>query len=612
MKNLISPIPFNKTEITGGFWKSRIELNSSVTLMAVYERFKESGRFGALKCTPRGDDSTLPMPHYFWDSDVAKWIEGASYILINSQNAELEALCDGMISDIIENQTPEGYFNSYYLSVDPAARFKDRDKHELYCAGHLIEAAIAYKTATGKGEFLNAMCRYADYIEKRFKTDRDTAFTVPGHEEIEIALIRLYEATGEMKYLSLAEYFINERGNATPPLSPTASNEYDQSHLPVRRQRHAAGHAVRATYLYTAMARLYKHTGDKALLEACESIFDDIVKKKMYITGGIGSSASGEAFTVDYDLPNILSYSESCAAMGFIFFASEMLSVTGDSKYADAIERTLYNGFLSSTSLDGKAFFYTNPLEVMPYLSEKDRATSYYKIKYPAPKRSEIFKTSCCPSNIVRVVPKLAELAVCDDGERVYIHQYMSLKTSVQRGEKNISLTVETDFPRSGKVEISASGGAIDIAVRIPSWDKTNKQKTQHGYAHFHINDGEICTLEFDMSPRIVEAREEVLFAAAKCAVMRGPVVYCSEGVDNGSGLRNIILDPSSQVEEISAPEYVSPLLIVGGVRRISQKNELYSAERSSYLPIKIKLIPYHAFANRGTSEMAVWHYMKI
>ena len=603
------PIPFHKVKITDGFWRERIDLNSRVTISAVYDRFSETGRFAALGCNWTEEMGESLRPHYFWDSDVAKWIEGCANILRTEDRPDLIALCDAAIADIVKNQGEDGYFNVYFTVVDPEHRFTDRDKHELYCAGHLMEAAVAYYEATGKRALIDAMCRFADYIEKRFKIDRDAGFITPGHQEIELALFRLYDCTGESRYLELAKFFINERGKNDKPLSPTSTLEYNQSHLPVREQREAVGHAVRAAYLYAAMAELAVRTEDGELLTACDALFDNISKKKMYITGGVGSSASGEAYTVDYDLPNILSYSESCAGMGLIFFAARMMRMKGDSKYAEVIERVLYNCFLCCTSIDGESFFYTNPLEVIPYLSYKDKVSEYYKIKYPKPSRSRVFKTSCCPSNVVRFVPEIPELIYGDDGDTVFIHQYISSSVELCRGDGKVTLTVSTDYPRSGRVEIRADGGELDIKLRIPSWHKGYSGEVDRGYAPIHLTDGVPLALELDMSPRIIRANPRVLFDAHKCAVMRGPVVYCSEAVDNGELLRNIRLDITSPITEEQTPSgYAAPALSAVGYRRaVSESAPLYFEGAEDEIKIPLRLIPYHAFSNRGECEMQVW-----
>ena len=608
MKKTVNLIAFYNTKITDGFWKSRTELNRKVTAKAVYDRFYETGRIEAFKFNWRDGDEK--QPHFFWDSDVAKWIEGVAYLTRESSEPSLEALADEIIDDIVENQGEDGYFNIYFTVVEPQKRFADRDKHELYCAGHLFEAAVAYYEATGKRKLLDAMCKYADYIYDRFMIKQDTAFVTSGHEEIELALFRLYECTGEKRYFDLAEFFINQRGNNTkdPTLAPTATHEYNQSHLPVRRQREAVGHAVRAAYLYASMAELAGYTDDEELFEACDALFDNITKKRMYITGGIGSSSSGEAFTVDYDLPNILAYSESCAAIGLVFFANKMLAMKPDSKYSDTVERVLYNGFLSSTSLSGDSFFYENPLATLPYLATKDYISEYRRIKYPLHQRSRVFKTSCCPCNIVRFTPTVSGMVWGDDGENVFVHQYMNSETEILRGNKTVKLYMNTKYPVEGKVEIKAVGADIKLAVRIPYWHKGYKGTTKDGYAYLSLADGECAEFNFDMTPRFVESRCESHFTAGKAAVMRGPVVYCVESVDNGEFISNIRLDSRGIIDVCDAEEFGIPTLLCDGYRRtLPDDAPLYSNGLSSYKPVKVKLIPYFGFANRGVSEMAVW-----
>ena len=608
MKKPISLIPFYNVKLSSGFWNDRKKLNSQSTINAVYDRFVETGRFAALKCNWTEEMGEAMRPHWFWDSDVAKWIEGAANILRTEKRPDLEALCDAAIDDIIANQGEDGYYNIYFTAIDPKGRFLERDKHELYCAGHLIEAAVAYYEATGKRAFLDAMCRFADYIELRFKIRRDAGFITSGHQEIELALFRLYDCTGERRYLELAEFFINERGINDKPLGVTASLGYNQSHLPVREQREAVGHAVRAAYLYAAMAELAGRSDDKELFVACDAIFDDVTKRKMYITGGVGSSASGEAYTVDYDLPNVLAYSESCAGMGFVFFAQRMLEINPNSKYADAIERILFNNFLSCTSIDGTSFFYTNPLEVIPYLSYKDTVSKYYQIKYPRPSRSRVFKTSCCPSNVVRFVPEISGLIYGDNGKTLFIHQFISSETTVQRENKSINISIKTNYPESGRIEIGASDD-IEIAVRIPAWHKAYAGEKKSGYAYLTLKGGEPFVLELDMSVRVMEANPKVLFDANKCAVTRGPVVYCSEAADNGELLRNLRIDLSKPITVGDTPDgYVAPVLLAKGLRRSAPTDSpLYFEGSFEEQTADLRLIPYHAFANRGECEMQVW-----
>ena len=591
-------IDFKNTTVTGGFWKKKQDMARKTTVYAVYDRFVETGRFDAFKFGWKEGDPQ--KPHYFWDSDVAKWIEGASYILAKHRDKKLEKIIDGTVAQIEKNQGADGYFNIYFTVIEPEARFSDRSKHELYCAGHLIEAAVAYYESTGKRRFLDAMIRYADYIYDRFYIRRDTPFSTPGHEEIELALVKLYKCTGDEKYLTLSKFFIDGRGKEGEP--------NNQSHLPAREQTEAVGHAVRAAYFYSGMADVAKLTGDKELKRACEKIFDDIKDRKMYVTGGIGSTSSGEAFTVPYDLPNLVAYSESCAAIGLAFFASRMLDLKIDSKYSDVIERVIYNGFLSSTSLDGKSFFYVNPLEIIPYLPSRENGTGYGKsMRLPDLQRKEVFSCSCCPPNILRFIPSIANFLYSDDGKTLYVHQYMQSKTTIMRGETTLNVSQTTRYPESGAVKIKVTGGDTRVAVRVPFWCEKHFD-TVKGYAYYDVKDGETLSLDFGMPTRFIEARREVVLDCGKYAVMRGPVVYCMEGVDNDTPLRDIKIDRRAKFTRGFDDSLGVPTLkIAAWKRKAADGAPLYRPAAFAFERTTATLIPYYAFANRGESEMRVW-----
>lgn len=607
---MIKTVDFSKTEITGGFWKQKQEMVRKTSIKAVYDRFKDTGRFDAFKCDWK---EGIPLkPHYFWDSDVAKWIEGVAYITEKKKSPRLEKLADETIDLIEKNQGDDGYFNIYFTVVDPESRFKNRDWHELYCAGHLMEAAVAYYKATGKRKLLDVMCKYADYIEKRFKIDKDTGFTTPGHEEIELALVRLYEATGEKRYLELSEFFINTRGTQDEINPGWMNKSYNQSHLPVREQTTAEGHAVRAVYLYCGMADIAYHTGEEELKKACETLFDNIVEKRMYITGGIGSSSCGEAFTEDYDLSNLLAYTETCAALGLALFANRMLRFEADSKYSDTVERVIYNGFMSSTSLDGKSFFYENPLEIIPYLHTRDKSNNNRSIHWPQMQRSEVFGCSCCPPNIVRFIPSIANMLYTDDGETLYVHQFMQSRTEIERDGKVLTVEQKTKYPENGKVEIKISGGDTRVAVRIPGWYDGYEGETVKGYAYFDVKDGQTLTFDFKMRVKLIEARPEAVFDCGKFAVMRGPVVYCMEAADNGEILRDIRLSSRSRFKYGKHEELGVPKLTVKAYRRKrDERSPMYYERKEELVEIEATLIPYYAFANRGAMEMQVWHFVK-
>ena len=607
---LHTTVDFSHTRITGGFWKQKQALVRRVTTKAVYDRFYDTGRIDAFRFDWKEGDPN--KPHYFWDSDVAKWMEGAAYQIALKPDEKLEKKIDALVDEIAKNQQPDGYFNIFFTVVDPAHRFFNRDWHELYCAGHLMEAAVAYYQATGKDKFLGCMCRYADYIEKRFVIDADTPFGTPGHEEIELALVRLYECTGEVRYLHLAKHFIDKRGLEQEDKPDWMDLSYAQSHLPVREQKTAEGHAVRAMYLYCGMADVALHTKDKELQAACEALFDNVANRRMYVTGGIGSSGAGEAFTVDYDLPNLISYTESCAALALALFANRMLRCGADSKYSDVVERVMYNGFLSSLSLDGKSFFYQNPLEIMPRMHRRDVSVKHRSVNLPPMQRSEVFACSCCPPNIVRFIPSIANMLYSDDGEVIYVHQFMQSMTTIARGDQMLVLEQTTRYPENGKVNVRISGGDARIAVRIPGWFTGYKGETEKGYAYFDVKDGEELTFDFTMKPTFIQARPEVVFDCGRYAVMRGPVLYCMEGADNGELLRDICLDSRARFAYGKHQELGVPMLKVRAWRTVREPDApLYRPKTQNKEKIEAVLIPYYAFANRGESEMQVWHFVK-
>ena len=588
---------FGSVTLDNGYLFSKQELNRKVTIDAVYDRFSETGRIGAFA---HGYPDTDPIrPHFFWDSDVAKWIEGAAYSLKKHPDPALESKVDAIISDVVKNQHEDGYFNIYFTVVDPENRWKNRDWHELYCAGHLMEAAIAYHDATGKRTLLDCMEKYADHIEKVFVTDRSAEFLTPGHEEIEIALIKMYRHTKNEKYLRLAAFFINKRGTE----EDVRRSDYNQSHLPVRQQTYAVGHAVRAVYLYTSMALLAAETKDSELVSACKTLWDDIVNGKMYVTGGIGSTCIGEAFTSPYDLPNDQAYTETCAGIGLAFFAQAMLCLENNSAYADVIERALYNGILSGLSLDGKEFFYENPLEINR--AEYFKST-YGERRFPAQRRVECFGCSCCPPNINRLLASLGNYIYGEENGTLYVNQYACATLDCD----GIKAKMKTDYPNNGAISVSAEG-VSRIALRIPSWCQSFTLNVPYvmekGYAVTEITENIELTL--DMTPKTVWADPCVLRDMSRVAVMRGPVVYCAEGIDNiDTALHTYVLPDAPEFEEI-ADRSGLPALTIKCKRLVSDGGALYRHERPKAVDTVLKLIPYSSFANREPSDMRVWFF---
>lgn len=598
----MNTMSFRDVEVTSGYLFNKQELNRKTTINAVYNRFDETGRVAAFNFDyAEGISDPQKKPHIYWDSDIAKWIEGAAYIIKKHPDPALESKVDAIVEKIKANQGEDGYFNVYYTVIEPGKRFTVRNNHELYCAGHLMEAAVAYADATGKKDFLSCMEKYADYIWQVFVEEKSAAFATPGHEEIELALVKMYRFTGKKKYLDLAAFFINTRGT-------TDENDYivrdknNQSHLPVREQTEAVGHAVRAMYLYTGMAMLAKETGDKELISACKTLWEDVVLRKMYVTGGLGSIYIGEGFTSPYDLPNDTAYAETCAGIALAFFSQAMLALENDGKYADIIERVVYNGVLSGLSLDGKAFFYENPLEI----TRNDRfKSSRGSRRLSITQRMACFETSCCPPNISRLLATIGNYIYGIDSDTLYVNQFLS-STLAAHG---ITCKQETTYPNGNTITVKAMGVA-KVAIRIPAWcDRFQLSKPyvmQKGYAIIENDGGEIC-LQLDMTPRMVFADCRIKADANRVCVMRGPILYCAETVDNEASLHSYILPPEIKAKESFHKEFGLYTLEIPCKKLASFEGTLYSNKPPVAKDAAIKLIPYNCFANRGESDMLVW-----
>lgn len=597
-------VNFNEFVFGDGFWKSRQEINKKATAKAVYDRFSETGRFAALACGWKEGEPN--KPHEYWDSDVAKWIEGISYILSRSRNAELEKIIDDMVEQIEKNALPCGYFNSFYITLAPEERFTNRNNHELYCLGHFIEAGIAYKNATGKDKLFALMQKYVDYVEEVFVKEKSAKFFTPGHQEIELALVKLYRETGDKKYLNLASYFIEERGRHNESLNiPEFPDIEFQSHKPVRGQTEAVGHCVRALYMYSAMADLAAELSDKELLDVCKNLFHDITEKKMYITGGVGSDRYGERFTHAYDLPNDVAYTETCAAIAMMYFAKRMSELEIDSKYADIIERVMYNGMLSGVSLDGKKFFYTNPLETDPRLLKRydiyDEAPTYQPIQ----QRVEVFDCSCCPPNILRHIASIEQYFYSFTDDTAYVNQF----AEGELNHEGVKIVSRTDYPRSGEMTFSVSGDIKYLAIRIPGWcdefiiDRPYKKR--NGYAYIENPQGDI-NVSFEMTPFFVKAHPNVTENGGRVALQRGPIVYCGEA-EIGTNLKSMrIVDDefSENFDETIGALTLTARLECTKVRSDAPLYSKYSADEDAKV---VEFIPYYSFANRGEREMLVW-----
>jgi len=643
--NVISrPIDLKRVKLSDPFWSQYVELVRNTVLPyqwdALNDRIPDAEPSHAIRNLriAAGLEEGEFGGERFQDTDVSKWLEAVSYSLVTHPDPELEKTADDVIELIEKAQRPDGYLDTFYMIKEPEKRWTDlHEGHELYVAGHLIEAAVAYYNATGKRKLLNVACRFADYIDTVFGPEPGKIRGYDGHQEIELALVKLYKATGNNKYLRLAVYFLDERGKepnffvqewknrkgysgwSNLPV-PYPDLKYNQSHKPVREQDTAVGHAVRAVYMYSAMADIARETGDKQLLDACKKLWRSIVRRQMYIIGGIGSTHHGEAFTADYDLPNDTAYAESCASVGLIFFAHRMLQIDLDSEYADVMERALYNIILGSMSRDGKHFFYVNPLEVWPEanINNPDR-------KHVKPVRQKWFGCACCPPNIARLLTSLNQYIYSANSDTVYTHLYIGGEARIGMENGVIKIKQESEFPWDGKVKfsiVSAPSEPISLAFRIPGWcrkwslfingrEETFKKKNGYIFVKRRWETGDIIDLNFNMDIEVIYANPKVHANAGKIAIQRGPLVYCLEEADNGKNLSALSVDTESGFKTQTDEELMKNAIVIKGkaVRTIEDDwgDILYRPCPSHEQEVEFKAIPYFMWGNREPGEMMVW-----
>jgi uncharacterized protein len=596
-------LPFSDVKIDDAFWGPRIARNSTVTIEANLHQCEVTGRIRNFAVAGKLEAGKHEGALYN-DSDVYKVIEGIAYALTSKRDADLERRTDAIIDKIAAAQQPDGYLNTYYTLVKPEERWKNiRHGHELYCAGHLIEAAVAYHQATGKKKLLEVARRFADHICGTFGPGKkvDTS----GHEKVELALVKLFRATKDKRYLDQAKFFLDVRGRKD--LRPLFG-DYAQDHKPVREQREVVGHAVRAMYLYAAMADVAALTDDAELMKALDAIWHDVVDRKMYLTGGIGPSAHNEGFTVPYDLPNDTAYAETCAALGMALWNHRMFLMTGHGKYADVLERVVYNGLLSGVSLGGDRFFYTNPL---------GSKGNHHRVPW--------FDCSCCPTNVVRYLPGMGERAYAYRGDEVYTVLYMGGTATVPLRSGKVKLTQTTNYPWDEevriKVEPEKDGARFDVGLRVPSWcrggnvtiDNLATPKPVLSRKGFLVvsgtwKGGEEIVLRLPMTVRREHADPKVKANAGRVALMRGPLVYCLEGVDNDGRVRNLCL-PFNKDHSVTFPTYPMKKLL-GGV--VVVRGDALAVSRGQdgkrvTKPVRFQAVPYYAWDNREPGEMVVW-----
>ena len=605
-------VPFRNVTLGKGFWLDRYNLNKNVSLGCVKKVFEETGRFDALRFNYL---KTGRAPHYYFDSDVAKWIEAVSYIMEHDRESmrENETLIDELVDCMEKAQRDDGYLNSATQQLNPELKFKDRDRHELYCAGHLIEGAVAYYQATGKDKFLKVVERYCDCIYDYFVKEHKADFYTPGHEEIELALFKLYRLTGKEKYRKTAEFFLENRGKHDEKnMIGNAVQAQDDADMYNLKQ--AGGHAVRALYLYSGLADYAAVNDDEKLYGVLDGLFEDITTRKMYITGGVGSSPRGECFTVPFDLPNPTAYAESCTAVAFILFALRMRRLKTDAKFGNLIERIMYNMLLSPTSLDGKRFFYENPHEIS--LEDRNREISLNPASrehFPITQRVESFTCSCCPPNINRFFGEFADVIAVEQ-DCLYIEQYVSSIVNTAFG----TVTIDETYALDGKATISSADFKGDrIVFRKPEWcDEIDAEKNgkaiiineKDGYFEIPAESRFEISLDFKIRPKFMAANPLVGADVGKVALTYGPTVYCLEGKDNGERLKRISLNPAAAVCVDKQKDFHGFYSLYADGQIDKAQDKLYfSAENCGKEKKRLKFIPFFAQANRGESDMIIW-----
>lgn len=624
----IDPVPFTSVKVTDHFWGQRLQASREVTIPLAFGKCEETGRYDNFVKAAHPSDDYKVGGFSFDDTDVYKTIEGASYSLQTYPDKKLEKYIDSILVIVAAAQEPDGYlYTARTMNPKHPHEWSGPERwskvevlsHEFYNLGHMVEGAVAHYQATGKRNFLDIAIRYADCVCKNIGDRPEQKRLVPGHQIAEMALVRLYTVTGDRKYLDQAKFFLDARGTTG------IKDLYTQSHKPVLEQDEAVGHAVRAGYMYSGMADVAAITGDSSYIKAIDRIWDNIVSKKLYITGGVGARHQGEAFGNNYELPNLTAYNETCAAIANVYLNYRLFLLHGDAKYFDVLERTLYNGLISGVSLDGGKFFYPNPLACDgKYHFNADHTIA----------RQPWFGCACCPSNISRFIPSLPGYVYAVKNDQVYVNLFLSNRAELKVNNKKIVLEQETSYPTNGDIRLTVAQGNQPFAlnIRIPGWVRNNvlpsdlysyadaqqptyrvqvngeemKGELTNGYLSIHRKwkKGDVVAVQFDMLPRVVKANEKVEADRGRVAIERGPLVYCAEWPDNDFDLQNIILNQHPKFRIIEKPD------MLGGINQISTDAQALSYDAAGKLAVKdvkLTLIPYYAWNHRGEGLMNVW-----
>jgi DUF1680 family protein len=632
----IQAVPFTQVKLSDNFWLPRIKTNHTVTIPASFERCENTGRVKNFEMAAAHSGKFCTI-YPFDDTDIYKTIEGASFSLSLYPDKKLELYIDTLIMKVQAAQEPDGYlYTARTINPEEPHHWAGKERwekerelsHELYNSGHLYEAAAAHYLATGKRNLLDIALRNADLVCATFGQDKK--HVAPGHQVVEMGLVKLYRITGKKEYLETAKYFIEERGHYTgydaKSKDPWKNGAYWQDHIPVVEQKEAVGHAVRAGYLYAAMADVAALTDDKAFLSAIDSIWNNVVTKKIYVQGGVGAVGSGERFGDNYELPNATAYNETCAAIANVYWNHRMFLLHGESKYIDILEKSLYNGLISGVGMDGKSFFYTNAMEIKNHYHHKDMEEE----------RSGWFPCSCCPTNITRLIPSVPGYVYAQKGDAVYVNLFISGKSSLTVNKKVVEIEQKNNYPWDGKLAFHLNpkaSQAFNLLVRIPGWSqgqampsdlytftkasdtkvtitvngKPENYTVSNGYAVLNRKwkKGDVVEVNLPMDVQRITANTKVEDDQGKIALQRGPLIYCAEWPDNNGKVSNLILPKGT----LLTPEYKADLLngvtvLKGEVTaiKIDSQNNAVSTVKQNFTAI-----PYYAWAHRGKGEMAVW-----
>lgn len=621
----IDPVPFTSVKVTDHFWGQRLKTSREVTIPLAFRKSEETGRIKNFEKAAHPSEDYKVEGFSFDDTDIYKTIEGASYSLQTYPDKRLEKYIDSILAIVATAQEPDGYlYTARTMNPKHPHDWAGKERwvavenlsHEFYNLGHMIEGAIAHYQATGKRNFLDIAIKYADCVCRAIGNAPEQKRLVPGHQIAEMALVKLYLVTGDRKYLDQAKFFLDARGYTG------RKDAYSQAHKPVIEQDEAVGHAVRAVYMYSGMADVAAITGDSSYIKAIDRIWDNIVSKKMYITGGIGARHQGEAFGDNYELPNLSAYCETCAAIGSVYMNYRLFLLHGDAKYFDVLERTLYNGLISGVSLDGGSFFYPNPLA-------SDGGYS----------RKPWFGCACCPSNISRFIPSLPGYVYAVKDRQVYVNLFLSNRAELKVNDKKVVLEQETSYPWKGDIRLKVLQGnqPFGMNVRIPGWVRgsvlpsdlyayadhqqptyrviVNGQEVEGELHNGYLNidrkwkKNDVVEIHFDMLPRLVKANEKVAADRGRVAVERGPVVYCAEWPDNDFNVHTLLMNRRPELRVVEKPE------LLYGLNQIVTDAQALSYDKAGKLAVKdvkLTLIPYYAWAHRGEGGMEVWLPMEV